>query len=296
MLVRYKSMVPVQFRKPIRQAYDYLHAKTVYSWTAQSFYCDLLDACDWILGRDKPLVPPRKLIRGIGGYFEVGHQFLGYFRDLAGLQPDEAVLDIGCGVGRMALPLTGYLSPRGRYDGFDIVRENVNWCRRHIASRFSNFHFRHVNLYNREYNPRGKEHSSTFVFPYSDSSFDFVFLTSVFTHMLPVEVCHYISEIQRVLKPGGRCFTTVYLLNEESNRLIDSGRSLISLQPAQEGFRVHSHVVPETCVALDEELIDRFANSVGLIPQQPKHYGRWCGRDDGLDFQDILLLKKPTRT
>ena len=40
-------------------------------------------------------------------------------------QPGERVLDIGCGIGRMARPLTPYLTPPGAYDGFDINADGI---------------------------------------------------------------------------------------------------------------------------------------------------------------------------
>ena len=42
-------------------------------------------------------------------------------RQLGGLEPSDRVLDVGCGVGRMAMPLTGYLDG-GSYAGFDVGR------------------------------------------------------------------------------------------------------------------------------------------------------------------------------
>ena len=41
---------------------------------------------------------------------------------------------------------------------------------------------------------------------------DVAFLTSVFTHMLPEDVEHYLDELARVLKPGGRTLITWFLL------------------------------------------------------------------------------------
>jgi SAM-dependent methyltransferase len=50
-----------------------------------------------------------------------GEQYLKMFIELGGLEPDERVLDIGCGPGRMAVPLATYLSPAGSYVGMDVV-------------------------------------------------------------------------------------------------------------------------------------------------------------------------------
>ena len=51
---------------------------------------------------------------------------------------------------------------------------------------------------------RAETKASEYTFPYEDGEFDVVVLTSVFTHMLPDDVAHYLDEIARVLKPGGR--------------------------------------------------------------------------------------------
>jgi SAM-dependent methyltransferase len=293
MLSLVKGAIPRSIRGPLRTAWNIAHAKATKSWTSRAFVSDLWDAWDWVRGRSDPLTPPRRLVFGIGGGLENGERFVQLFQKLAGLTPDEAVLDVGCGVGRMALPLTRFLSPAGRYDGFDIVRANTDWCTQAITARWPNFRFQHADIFNREYNPRGKICGRDYQFPYPDRTFDFAFLTSVFTHLLPPEAAHYLSEVGRVLRPGGRCLATFFLLNAESERLVDAGRAAFTLAPGDGVYRVHSLLVPEMCVAMAESFVASAALAGGLVIARPIHTGGWCGRKTWLDYQDIVLFRKP---
>ena len=111
---------------------------------------------------------------------------------------------MGCGIGRMALPLTGYLSKEAEYVGFDIVPKGIEWCTKNISSKFPNYHFELLDIFNKYYNPNGKLPGSSFAFPYADNYFDFVYATSLFTHLMPEDAVNYLKEAHRVLKPGGR--------------------------------------------------------------------------------------------
>ena len=71
-------------------------------------------------------------------------------------------------------------------------------------------------IFKKCYNPNGAFKAVDFRFPYEEESFDLIFLTSVFTHMQGAEVRHYLDEIRRALRPGGKCLTTCFLLNGES--------------------------------------------------------------------------------
>jgi SAM-dependent methyltransferase len=52
----------------------------------------------------------------------------------------------------------------------------------------------------------------TFRSPYPPGSFNAALLASVFTHMLPVEARHYLGELARLLRPGGKAFLSNFLL------------------------------------------------------------------------------------
>ena len=252
---------------------------------------DLLDAVDSLTGRRDPLVPPHRMFRliGHGNFKKTGEEFFGYFTRF-GLKPEHNVLDIGCGVGRMAIPLTRFL--KGNYEGFDIVPYEVEWCSRSITPRFPNFHFRVADIFNEGYNPRGKIAGKDYRFPYPDGSFEFCYLTSVFTHMLPDELNNYLREIRRVLKPSGRCLATCFLLNEESEALIAKGKSKLNFAYTNGRCKVVNPEVPTDAVGYPEGDMEAMLKEAGLALLS-KHYGSWCVRKEILSYQDILVLEKP---
>ena len=255
------------------------------------------DTYERVTHKRDPLIPPHGLwfVGGEEGYEAVNEEFLGYFIELGGLQPDHRVLDVGCGIGVMASRLTKFISPMGDYFGFDIVPVGISWANRHISSQFPNFSFAHVDLFNKHYNPTGKLSADTFQFPYPDNTFDFVFLKSVFTHLLPLSIRHYLGETRRVLKPSGRCLLTIFLLNDESLDLVHRGQSSIPLLHELDGCRVLDPQFPETAVGIPELDFATSCNSVGLNLLPPIHYGSWCRRKSYMSYQDILVLTPKLR-
>jgi SAM-dependent methyltransferase len=193
----------------------------------------------------------------------VGRQLMGWFIELGGLEPTDRVLEVGCGIGRIAIPLTQYLKG-GSYDGFDIVKHGIEWCQAKITPRYPNFRFVHADSYNQHYNPLGKQKAAEYRFPYANGSFDFVFLTSVFTHMLTADVENYVREIGRVLVPGGRCFFTAYLISEEARAQMTAGTSLRIFQPCERESWTDTPAVPEAAIAYPEKYLETLLASAGL--------------------------------
>ena len=253
----------------------------------------IIDGFESLTGRRDALTPPRRLqFVGGGDFATVGTKLKKLLIDLGGLKPDDRVLDVGCGIGRMAVPLVGYLTDRGSYDGFDVVPKGIKWCQKNISRGFPNFHFQVADLYNKMYNPKGRFRAGEFPFPYADASFDFVFLTSVFSHLLFDDTEHYISEIARVLRPGGRCFATFFLLNPESEELIKAGASTLEFRHVLGRCRVEHTSVSEDAVAYQEPDIRALISKYGLPLQGPIYYGRWCGREKYTRYQDIVITMK----
>jgi SAM-dependent methyltransferase len=166
-----------------------------------------LAALDQILNtmRNDPasLLPPTTgIVMAQTGFRDIGLEFFEYFVKFGGLLPTDSVLDIGCGGGRMAFPLTYYVQ-EGEYAGFDIHKPSIDWCEKNIFARSSHFRFDFVDLYNGQYNPLATTNAENFTFPYQEAQFSFCIATSVFTQMFREEVDNYLRETFRVLRPGG---------------------------------------------------------------------------------------------
>lgn len=240
-------------------------------------------------------LPPRGLsFVGRSDFEQTGNEFLRHFQELGGLAPDDRVLDVGCGIGRMAIPLTGYLKD-GSYEGFDVGREMIRWCRRHVTARHPNFTFTWVPIYNRKYNPFGSLSAAEFRFPYEDDSFDFALATSLFTHLTPNDARHYLAELGRVLRPGGRSLLTFFLIDEDSARQMDAGRAAFRFQRQDDGVLTIDPRLPEEAVAFSLGEIGGMLGEAGLSPVEPIHHGAWAGAAGAKSFQDIVIARREDR-
>lgn len=242
--------------------------------------------------RDKSTPPKGLIFIGSGDFKKIGEHYLDMFKTYGGLQPDYRVLDIGCGIGRIAVPLTNYLNNDGSYEGFDIVKRGINWCKKHISAHHPNFRFLHIDLKNDLYNTATNETAQHFRFPYADNDFDLVVLTSVFTHMMPDDVANYMHQISRVLKPGGRCIATFFLLNTASSEYM-TGNAAFRFSYDHGDYSLMDSRVKEANIAYKEAYTQDLIRMAGLDIEKTL-YGYWSGRpkNEAYDFQDTLILKK----
>jgi SAM-dependent methyltransferase len=253
--------------------------------------------------------PPAELIEYVSGNvtpeqsLAIGRYHVGTFVESAGLKPDDRILDVGCGIGRVAVALSEFLSPNSRYEGFDISERAIDWCRENITPLDQRFHFQHTDLYNDFYNPNGTLRARRYWFPFGDGTFDFAYLTSVFTHMLPVDLTQYAMELSRVLKRGGRCVMTFFLHDRETASLIRQGRSTFQLpcsvgrssQPIGadprygECFTETAQEVERVVAYETQGIVDLLAlcgfSVKEILP------GTWSGKS-GPGFQDVIVLTK----
>ncbi len=240
----------------------------------------------------KSLVPPPRFnFVGSAEFFATGKMYHDLILRFCILKGDEALLDIGCGIGRVAIHFTGFIKGKGRYEGFDIVNKGIRWCRHKISRLHPSFTFKHADIYSKEYNPKGTLLAVDFKFPYPDEAFDVAFATSVFTHMLPEACLNYLHEIRRVLKNGtGRALVSAFVLNEDSRKNMANGAFDFKKTDDRYGVMVEEN--PEAAIAYEEAYLKEMIGQARLRIAGPIHFGNWSTRASEIHGQDILILEK----
>lgn len=229
-------------------------------------------------------------VDGSGQFIRTSFKLLGDLIQRLGLQPTDHILDVGCNIGTVAYALVHYLHPSGRYEGFDMVKNLISWVQKEITTRKPNFNFYWHNIHHPLYNPAGTISAINFTFPYPDESFNCVCIPHLLTHLQSLEVIHYLDEIHRVLKPGGRCLLICFLINSESEQLIAKGKSSQQLiYETEYGFTKNINL-PEKGIGFRESLLLKWIDERGFNLLE-KSYGSWCGRTSSFK-EDLLILEK----
>jgi len=105
-----------------------------------------------------------------------------------GIQPDDTMLEIGCGVGRVG----EHLAPLVRtWIGCDVADNMLKHAARRLAAH-TNVQLVATNGYDLQAIP--------------DASIDAVYCTVVFMHLEEWDRYAYVREAYRILRPGGRFF------------------------------------------------------------------------------------------
>ncbi len=220
-------------------------------------------------------VPDRRLKGSVGpaaAFEEVALTTIGRL-SMAGIAPDDDVLDIGCGVGRTARYLCDLLGPDATYEGFDIVEDGIRWCEEHITPVFPNFRFRWTPVSHSHYSPDPSlPRAADLRFPYPDGSFDFALAHSVFTHLLPEVAEHYLHEAARVLRPGGTLYATWILFDVGPSKWAHPLATEMQTDPSGD-FAVLDPSVPEMAVAYGEPFVRAALGRAGLTVCEPVHSG-----------------------
>ncbi|GHO64616.1 hypothetical protein KSC_035080 [Ktedonobacter sp. SOSP1-52] len=146
--------------------------------------------------------------------------------DLAQFHAGEAVLDVGCGTGTLALEAYACIRPTGHVAGIDPGPKQIARARSKAKRAGLPIDFQIGVI-------------EQLVFP--DQSFDVV-LSTFMMHVLPDDLKRQgLSEIARVLKPGGRLLVVDTRRPEEHDQ---SGR-LVHTGPWNSGVQDQPHLLQE---------------------------------------------------
>lgn len=246
-----------------------------------------------------PRMSVRARSNGLRGQFggvkfgRMGDSFVSELRDRGWLKSGDKVLEIGCGCGRNAFAIARQLD-YFTYEGLDIDRVSIESAARNRTLLHYGCRFQFIDVRNAEYNPQGACVANEYRFPRDDNSYDVVFLVSVFTHMMPDDVSHYLVEIARILKPGGRVVFTTFLMDHDccfNGQTFSYGSG---------PFRSTEKELPEICVGYFMKFFDDALSNAGLNRlDSPVLSG--LRKKDGIKAtgrfsQDVVTAVKPQAT
>jgi SAM-dependent methyltransferase len=182
--------------------------------------------------------------------------------DIAGF---AAVLDFGCGCGRVLRHWRGLAGPA--LHGTDTSPEMIAWCVRHLP--FAAF----------------QTNDLAPPLPYPDATFDFAYALSVFTHLPYALQEPWAQELTRVVRPDGFLLLTVHgaryraqLMPEEQQRF--AAGELVTRHEQDAGGNRCTVFHPESWLRLH---LARGLNVIAYVPEGAL----------GNPFQDLVLLRKP---
>lgn len=209
------------------------------------------------------------------------------------LPSDAQILDMGCGYGRIALELATRLTSTQNYVGLDPHPDAVDWAAGNITPLHPNFTFAQVDISSKVYNAAGELDGANYRFPFEDSSLDLVFMISVMTHIDIDTVTTYVREAARTLKPTGRLVATFFLLDDEVDQFLDSGRATFTLRWPHGPSRVENPKNPELAIGHPRDLVLRILTESGFTEPTIAE-GTWSGRSgpSPMNFQDLVIAPR----
>lgn len=189
-------------------------------------------------------LPPTESI-GRGDYESMGRRELGVLL-MEGLNPNDTLVDLGCGTGRLAVHVIPRLGEGGRYIGVDISKTMLARARVLVGQRIPSppcsIEFRH---------------QTTPDFRLPDKSVDMVCAFSVFTHMEHEDSYLYLRGARKIIKDGGRFIYSCLPMELAGARPIFEGQA--SLDRVDRWNNVRN-------VTTSRELMDAIARMAGWEP------------------------------
>ena len=171
------------------------------------------------------------------------------FFEHVGVQPDESVVDVGCGTGNLTLALLAWLGPQGRVTALDISPTMLARAARKTTDARVTWHEAPADR-----------------IPLPNGTCDRILCFSAWPHFDRLD--HVVAEFSRVLCPSGQAHILHLISKEEVNRIHSEAHPTVRadrLPPVDDVadlFRANSFTVIET-----EDNASRYLLSVRKEPR-----------------------------
>lgn len=216
-----------------------------------------------------------------------------------GLTPGSALLDYGCGLGRMAYAVSKYLDPqRGAYFGYEPNQTSLTYLRDAWAP-LPHFHFAgtelppeedYIAIHQQAQRTGGTSAGLARLGDLCTRPIDVQYSSSVFTHMWRNDIVALLKEMTRVLAPAGVCVNTWLCVDDFAAYILRCGLADRTLQHRVKDVLTYSLDNPLTCAAYEWDTVQGIYHDAGHEITEVL-WGSWSGRDNGVHYQDIIVSR-----
>jgi SAM-dependent methyltransferase len=218
-------------------------------------------------------------------------------------QPEFALFDYGCGLGRLAYAFTNYFGADAsrRYIGYEVVPaayeflkdayieyQNASFFTDRIAVEES-----YVELQRSEVDASPRvSFRSTDLAGRVGTPIDLQFSHSVFTHMPRSSIVFALESFAKVMRRGGVCVNSWLVVDQFAKASLAAGLADRSLPHVVDGYHTYSLDNPLLCSAYPLATIREIYAEAGHAIEAIK-FGTWSGRapDQMLSYQDIIVSR-----
>lgn len=177
----------------------------------------------------------------------------------AGLKPDGTLLDLGCGIGRLACEVIPWMQAGGVYIGTDVSDSMLTRAAQRVAQVAPDpaCSVRWI-----------KQVGNTFAL--KAGSVDVVCAFSVFTHIEHEDAFGFLRDARRIIRPGGRFVFSCLPMDMEPSRFLFHQSGVLDV--TERWSRVRN-------VATSVDYMDAISNMAGWepetwIPGDPQRFGQ----------------------
>ena len=171
----------------------------------------------------------------VGGSYERIGTIEAEILEYLGLRNGMTLADVGCGSGRTAAALARRLNIE--YDGFDIVQSLLDYAKTKSPKNYRFFLNRDIKL------------------PKDTRSYDVICAFSLFTHLLHEETYIYLTDMFRVLKPGGQVVFSFLEFGCPGHWPVFEA----TVNAAEQSKRPHLNVF------IERNVVERMASKIGFV-------------------------------
>lgn len=205
----------------------------------------------------------------------ISKRFVSYvLRDIK-LLHEAKIMEIGCGIACLSLPIIKYVAS-GVYYGVDTDTQCIEWCRHRILPVCPNMIFESINDENLR-------------LPCGDNTLDVVYSATLFNQLQYDDIINKLMEINRVLKKGGQLVIGLMMCNQPSHLNIVSKKNHTKTTKIG-GSTYLSNNLGESVIVHPDTVVKIFKQASFSVDEII--FGTWSGTSKSDTYRDIMRFIK----